>query len=299
MNFLHAYPSERPLPPPPIEECMKNRLPILLLAASACLGGCTTVNYTAQQFVPRDAGKIGLLKNIAPAYQVENLEFTQADGAVSRGVYLRKPGAEVTVLYFAGSGVRVDANGAYFAKPFTELGVNVICFDYRGFGRSDSNGQAHGLAELERDTLALYDHVRKLVPGKLVVHGHSFGSFVAAKLASLRAPDALVLEGTGTTAQAYGQNLVPWFAKPFVTINLDAELQTIDNRAALRNYSGPVLIVNGANDNQTPAATARELYASIARDHKRYEEVAQAGHMNALSKPEALQAYRDFLGGQF
>ena len=93
--------------------------------------------------------------------------------------------------------------------------------------------------------------------------------------------------------------MVPWFAKPFVKINLDEELTAVDNRAALRNYAGPVLIINGVNDVQTPAATARELFASIPRSYKRYEEVTNAGHMNAMSKPETLKAYRDFLNGQF
>lgn len=274
-------------------------LPGLLIAVALCAGGCTTVNYTAQQFIPKDPGKISLLKTIAPAYQIENLEYTQVDGAVSRGVYIRKPGADFTVLYFMGSGVRIDANGAYFAKAFTDLNANVISFDYRGFGRSDSNGKPHSLIELESDTLALYDYVRKMVPGKLVVHGHSFGSFVAARLASQRAVDAIVLEATGTTALAYSENMVPWFAKPFVKINLDQELMSIDNRAALRSYTGPVLVINGANDVQTPAPTARELFTSIPRTNKRYEEVAGAGHMNAMSKPETLKAYREFLNGQF
>lgn len=281
------------------KDVMKTGISLLLLSSTIFLSACTTVNYTAQQFVPRDAGKISTLQNKAPAYQVENLEFAQADGAHSRGVHIRKPGAEVTVLYFMGSGVRVDAHGATFAKDFTELDANVISFDYRGFGRSDSDGKPHGLAEIERDALALYDHVRKQVPGRLVVHGHSFGSFVAARVAGQRAVDALVLEGTGTTALAYSENMVPWFAKPFVKINLDQELMAIDNRAALRNYAGPVMIINGANDTQTPAATARELFASIPRGNKRYEEIANAGHMNAMSKPESRQAYRAFLNGQF
>lgn len=286
---------------------MKNRMNkhrlttprLLLLASVLSLSACTTVNYTAQQFVPKDPGKISLLPSVAPAYQLENIEYKQADGAISRGVYIRKPGADFTVLYFMGSGVRVDANGTSFAKAFTELNANVISFDYRGFGRSDSNGKPHSLIELESDALSLYDYARKMVPGRLIVHGHSFGSFVAARLASKRAVDALVLEGTGTTALAYSDNMVPWFAKPFVKINLDEELTAVDNRAALRNYAGPVLIINGVNDVQTPAATARELFASIPRSNKRYEEVTNAGHMNAMSKPETLKAYRDFLNGQF
>ena len=270
------------------------RLFILLITATS-LGACTTYNYTSQQFIPKDAGKLSQLKKMAPSYQTDNIEFVQADGAISRGVSIHKPDAAFTVLYFMGSGIRVDANGASIAKPFTELNANFISFDYRGFGRSDAPDNAISLADLERDTLALYDHVRKTTPGKLVVHGHSFGSFIAAKLAGLRPLDALVLEGTGTSAQAYSDNLVPWFAKPFITVKLDQELLAIDNRVALRDFKGPLMIINGTNDNQTPIGTARELFISLNKSNKRFEEAHNAGHMNSMSKPETVKAYGEFI----
>lgn len=277
---------------------MKKYSVYLLCISLFTLSACTTINYTAQNFVPHDPHKITHLKAITPAYQLDNLEFVQSDGAISRGVYWHKPDAEITVLYFMGSGVRIDANGAYFMKPFAALNANVISFDYRGFGRSDSADKPHGLKETQDDVLALYDHVRKMVKGKLVVHGHSFGSFVAAKLASLRPLDALVLEGTGTTAQAYGDNLVPWFAKPFITINLDPELLSIDNRASLHKLTTPILIINGADDKQTPEPTARELFDSLKNPNKRYEKALGMGHMNAMTRAETIVAYRAFLGGE-
>lgn len=271
----------------------------MIVATSIALSACTTINYSSQNFVPRDPHKITHLKTLNPTYQLDNLEFVQSDGAISRGVHWHKPDAEITVLYFMGSGVRIDANGAYFMKPFAALNANVISFDYRGFGRSDSADKPHGLKETQDDTLALYDHVRKMVKGKLVVHGHSFGSFVAAKLASLRPLDALVLEGTGTTAQAYGDNLVPWFAKPFITINLDPELLSIDNRASLQNVAAPILIINGADDKQTPEPTAHDLFMNLKKSNKRYEKALGMGHMNAMTRAETISAYRAFLGGEY
>lgn len=70
--------------------------------------------------------------------------------------------------------------------------------------------------------------------------------------------DALILEGAGTNAQAYGDNQVPWFAKPFVRVKLDQELTFIDNRTALRAFHGPVLVIKSANDVQTPIGTTRK-----------------------------------------
>lgn len=271
----------------------------LLAVTLSSLAACTTVNITSRQFMPKDAGKLALLKKTAPAYKVDNIEFTHPDGSISRGVFMHKPDAQFTVLYFMGSGVRVDANGAQFAKPFLEMNANVISFDYHDFGRSDAPDTPFDLPDLERETLALYDHVRARTDGKLVVHGQSFGSFVAARLAAKRQLDAVVLEATGTNAQAYADNTVPWFAKPFVRLKLDEKLQAVDNRAALRSYGGPVLVINGVNDVQTPVGTARALFESLDNPRKRFVAVDAAGHMNAMTKPETLQAYRAFLDGAY
>lgn len=226
---------------------------------------------------------------------MDDIEFRHPDGAISRGVFVHKPDAQFTVLYFMGSGVRVDLSGAMIAKPFVEMNANFISFDYHNFGRSDAPDSAFGLPELETETLALHEHVRATTKGKLVVHGHSFGSFVAAQLASKRPLDALVLEGTGTSAQAYADNMMPWYLKPFVRLRLDQELLAIDNRVALRSYQGPVLIINGVNDVQTPLANARALFDSLNNPHKRFEAAAEAGHMNAMTKPQTLRTYRAFM----
>jgi uncharacterized protein len=271
----------------------------LLAVLIASLAACTTVNVTSRQFIPRDAGKLALLKKTAPAYTVDNIEFTHPGGAVSRGIFVHKPDAQFTVLYFMGAGIRVDVNGAQFVKPFIEMNANVISFDYHDFGRSDAPEGAFDLPELERETLALYDHVRAKTSGKLVVHGHSFGSFVVAKLAGMRQLDAVVLEATGTNAQAYADNTIPWFAKPFVRVKLDDRLLAVDNRTALRSCQGPVLIINGVNDEQTPLATAHALFDSLDNPRKRFVAVDEAGHMNSMSKPATLDAYRAFLGGPF
>ncbi|MYM75013.1 prolyl oligopeptidase family serine peptidase [Duganella sp. FT134W] len=275
---------------------MRQLLTCLLLIA---LSGCSTVDVTSRQFIPKDAGKLSMLKQAAPDYQVDNIEFKHPDGAISRGIFVHKPDAQFTVLYFMGSGVRIDVNGALIAKPFVEMNANFISYDYHDFGRSDAPESAFGLPELNAETLALYDHVRATTNGKLVVHGHSFGSFVAATLAKQRPLDALVLEGTGTSAQAYADNMVPWYGKPFVRIKLDQELLAIDNRAALRAYQDPVLIISGVNDVQTPLATARELFDGLSNPHKRFEAVKDAGHMNAMTKPETRRVYQAFVSGVY
>lgn len=253
-----------------------------------------TVNVSSNQFVPRDTNKLALLKKSAPDYQMRDVEFVQADGSISRGVYLNKPGAQATVLYFLGSGIRLDADGAYFLKPFADLNLNVIAFDYRSFGRSDATTSKHGLKEIESDTAALYDYARGMVQGRLIVHGHSFGSFVAAHLAGQRQLDGLVLEGTGTDAKTYAQNLTPWFAKPFVSYNVVGDVAEVDNRRSLQDIQFPILIIAGKRDTTTPEPTARVLFDSLKQTQKRFVSV-DSGHMDAMVFPETKAAYSALL----
>ena len=266
----------------------------LVVATSLMLSACMTVNVSSKQFVPQDIYKLSLLKNRAPDYQLRDLEFVQADGSISRGVHFTKPGAEATVLYFLGSGVRIDASGAFFLKPFADLNVNVIAFDYRGFGRSDATTKEHGLKEIEADTAALYDYARNMVQGRLIVHGHSFGSFVAAHLAGQRKLEGLVLEGTGTDAKTYAQNLTPWFARPFVSYNLIGDVAEVDNRRSLQDIQLPILIIAGKRDTTTPESTAQVLFDSIKQSKKRFISV-DSGHMDAMLFPETKVAYKALL----
>ncbi|MGB9992696.1 alpha/beta fold hydrolase [Pseudoduganella rhizocola] len=274
---------------------MKTRAQLITFLSVIFLAGCSTMNVTSNQFIPRDSGNPARLKKLAPAYQIENIEFKHPSGAISRGIFVHKPDAQFTVLYFMGSGVRIDANGAMIAKPFIEMNANFISYDYHDFGRSEAPAAAFGLKELAAETLSLYDHIRATTKGMLVVQGHSYGSFVAAKLASQRNLDALVLEGTGTSAQAYVDDQIPWFAKPFVSAKLDQELLSINNGAALRTYQGPVLIISGTNDVQTPIGRSRQLFDSLTSQHKRFEAINEAGHMNAMTKPQTLVSYRAFI----
>ncbi|WP_189344605.1 alpha/beta hydrolase [Undibacterium macrobrachii] len=271
---------------------MRKFVPLLVLTAA--LSGCMTVTVSSNQFVPRDAHKLALLKTRAPTYQLRDLEFVQADGSVSRGVYFSQPKAEATVFYLLGSGVRLDASGAFFLTPFADMNLNVIAFDYRSFGRSDATTAKHGLKEIETDTLVLYDYARGLVQGRLIVHGHSFGSFVAANLAEQRPLDGVVLEGTGTDPKTYAQNLTPWFAKPFVSYKLDGDVAQVDNRRSLQNIQFPILIIAGKRDTTTPEATARVLFDELKQSKKSFISV-DAGHMDAMLFPETKAAYGAFL----
>src|SRR5579859_2081581 len=113
------------------------------------------------------------LTEVALSRHVEAISITQADGAVSRGLKVTRPDAVATVLYFGSNDYRIDLDGQKYVHYFAPLPVNVILFDYRGYGRSDGKTS---VTSVMADCLAIYDRVRAETKGPLIVHGLSMGA---------------------------------------------------------------------------------------------------------------------------
>jgi fermentation-respiration switch protein FrsA (DUF1100 family) len=79
-------------------------------------------------------------------------------------------------------------------KLFTTLGLNVLTFDYRGFGESEGTPSEAGLY---KDAMAIYNYLtitRHIPPDKIIIYGHSLGTGVAIELATRVPAAALVVE---------------------------------------------------------------------------------------------------------
>ena len=77
------------------------------------------------------------------------------------------------------------------ARALRERGLHVIRFDFRGGGGSEG---AHDEGDAERlDVAAALDHAESIAAGAPLLAGFSFGSWVAARVATERAIAALLL----------------------------------------------------------------------------------------------------------
>jgi pimeloyl-ACP methyl ester carboxylesterase len=102
------------------------------------------------------------------------------------------------VLYFGGNMFHLDQHGAALLPVLAACGTNVAVFDYRGYGRSPGKPTVENM---QADALALFDAVNARFPGRVIVHGQSLGSFMAAHVAAARPVLATVLESTATSAE--------------------------------------------------------------------------------------------------
>jgi len=265
-----------------------------LTFAATLLGGCGTMQINEGQFIRPDAkGSVAAprldLPALLPGMTATEDAIATPDGATLRGVWLRRPGAGATVLYFGGNSFHLDVHGKQVLGQLAACGTDVAVFDYRGYGRSSG---APSVATMQADALRIFDHVNARQPGGVVVHGMSLGSFMAAHVAARRpAARALVLEATATTVQDWTDANLPWYARLFLKVEVGDSLKAVDNVAAVRGYHGRSLVLAGENDTVTPPALGRRVFDALPGTDKQWLVAPGAGHNTILDQQAVGPVY--------
>ncbi|KQZ45071.1 alpha/beta hydrolase [Duganella sp. Root1480D1] len=256
------------------------------------LAGCKTIEVKESMFIRPDT-----LTKAAPLAEqsFDNgtaLEIARPDGATLRGVLVTRPGVDRTLLYFGGNMFHLDQSGNKVVNALAGCKVNVAFFDYRGYGRSSG---IPTVTNMRSDALAIYDMLDTRFPGKVVVHGQSLGSFVAASVAQERAVQAVVLETTATTALETVNLTLPWYYKPFVTITVDDALGTIDNVKVAQRIQSPLLVLAGALDKSTPASMSQRVFEAAPTTRKKMVVLPDSHHNNVLANPSTAATLCPFI----
>ncbi|MDT9000342.1 alpha/beta hydrolase [Paucibacter sp. APW11] len=274
-----------------------------LLLATLTLSACVSVQVNEREIFSRNtapAAEDWLSQAQAQAgatgARLEQVRFQSADGTSLGGLFLRQPGARLTAVYFQGAGNIVQRSYPVLLRDASQLPVNVLFWDYRGMGLSEGVGS---MQQLRDDTQAAVREARRLSGDNLPLAywGFSLGTLVGAHLAAEAPPDALLLEGTLTSAQDWADNKVPWYAKPFVRIQIDDSVRGYDNRQALQKLRTPTLLLVGSEDQTSPPAFTRSLAQAMQYRGSclRVLEVPGVAHGGTLRKPEGVAAARELL----
>jgi uncharacterized protein len=154
-----------------------------------------------------------------------------------------------------------------------QLGLNLLAFDYRGYGESGGSPSESGLY---RDADAAYRYLteeRGVSAGRIIIFGHSLGSAVAVDLAS-RVPSAgLIVEGALTSATDRGQELYPYIPIRWIAASRFSSIDKISRVMV------PKLFLHARQDEVIPLAHGRRLYQA-ATPPKTFVELS-GGHGDA------------------
>lgn len=263
----------------------------VLAAGAIAYGALCLLLYVFQErllFLPDVPGRAVTATPAARGLPYEELRLATADGERLHGWWIPAPQARLTVLHFHGNAGNIGHRLEH-AQLLHGLGLNVLLFDYRGYGQSTGRAREAGLY---LDAEAAWDHAvaaRGVPAASLVLHGQSMGGAVAAWLAARRSPAALVVESAFTSVPELAGQLYPWLPGRWMT-----HLR-LDTRAELARARCPVLVIHSRDDEIIPFAHGEALHAAAAG---RKALVALAGSHNDgfwRSREAYLAGWRDFL----
>jgi len=118
---------------------------------------------------------------IPPNFSQRPLVFQTDDGVVLRGDFLAQPHPAPTIVICHGYRISRDYLRSTAAYVYTMFGCNLLLFDFRGHGESDSAAISLGNGEVRdlQAAITIASQQPETLPGTVIIHGFSMGAAVA------------------------------------------------------------------------------------------------------------------------
>lgn len=192
----------------------------------------------------------------------EEVAFQAADGVRLTGWWIPADPARGTVIFFHGNAGNIS-HRLFQAEFFHKLGLQLLLFDYRGYGGSDGSPTERGLYQ---DALGAWAYVvaRKQVDkDRLIYYGESLGVAVAVEQALRDPPQLLVLESGFTSVPAMARRIYPW-------LPIGGFLRSrYDNLSKIGKVTCPTLFIHSREDEIIPFAHGEQLFSRSGARLKR------------------------------
>jgi hypothetical protein len=230
-------------------------------------------------------------------YKAEEIQIKTTDNLHLQAWYVENPRAEKTVLYFGGNGFVIETS-YHIITSIVEQDVNLMVFNYRGYGQNQGNPSIEGI---KADALAAYEYLvkkRKIEPENIILHGHSMGSFLATYTARQQEIAALVLESPITDLNDWSETALPWFLKPFINFEADSSLMKNSNLREVKKINIPLLLISGEEDKITPPQMAEKLYQNSGSQNRNLLIIKKGGHNDLPQKKIYQKALKRFYDSQ-
>jgi uncharacterized protein len=218
---------------------------------------------------------------------LEEASFAAADGVRLHAWFFaaptNSPRARWAILLCHGNGGNISHRLSLY-RALIELGVNVLAFDYRGYGRSEGRPDEEGTY---RDAVAAcrWLNQKGFSPDRIIAYGESLGGGVAAELARRESIGGLVLQSTFTSIPSLGSELYPWLPVRWISSI------RYDTQRKLPAIKCPVLVLHSRADRMIgfhhaeanfAAAHSPKMFQEVSGDHNEVLEANRPQFLNAL-----------------
>jgi uncharacterized protein len=234
---------------------------VVACALGGALAGCFELDpflYTPQRldhytFDPKGSTPLSTVD----ASRIEPITGIRTEDGVELGAVYVHANAQPPkgfVIFFHGKGSALPSHFKYI-KRLSNMGYDVLGFDYRGFGISSKVTPDE--AGIEKDSRAVLAWLKERAGGseRIWYYGHSFGGATAAQRAQLDPPEALVLESTFASLEGFTQDSTK-MDLPGGYVAKD-DWDTTDR---IRELHAPVLFLHGLDDDYVRPEFSEKLY---------------------------------------
>jgi len=197
----------------------------------------------------------------------EDVAFATADGVRLHGWLVATAEADAPVVLFCHGNAGNISHRLEWLEILHGLGVGVLLFDYRGYGRSTGAPDEAGTYEDAAAAWRFLTRERGIAPDRIIVMGESLGGAIAAHLATSTRPAALILASTFTS--------VPDLAARYYWYLPVRLLSRFEYRTAqyVAQVEAPTLVMHSRDDEIVPFSHGRQVFER-ARGAKQFVELA-------------------------
>ncbi len=172
-----------------------------------------------------------------------------------------------------------------------EMGFGVLAYDYPGYGNSPGQPSEEGCQDALALAYQLLVDGKKIPPSKIILAGQSVGSGPTCWLAE--------------NHEHGGVLLISPFLSAFRTITHIPLFphDRFQNLHRIKNFSTPLLIIHGEDDEVIPFAHGKKLFELSPSDQKTFLPIPNAGHNDLFVKEpllifEVIQTFGKEVGSQ-
>ena len=221
----------------------------------------------------------------------DTVRIDTGDGETLHGWWIPSASARPlrgTLLFFHGNAGTI-AGRLENARQFHRMGLNVLLFDYRGYGKSTGTPSEDSLYRDAEAAWTWLADTRSVAPSDITIFARSMGGGPASWLAVRTDPRAVILESVFTSVPDVAAHHYP-----FVPVRWLARTR-FDVLSRVPDLLAPLLVIHSRADRVVPFAHGRQLYEAAA-EPKRFLEI-DGGHNDGfwVSRQRYTRAIQEFL----